>query len=128
MNSKSKWLIAITIILLLVTSVVSAVGGLSFYKVDWDNPHQRGIPTWITIYVNNDNYHSVSSTANLQLKVPNWYTKVFQQNFTVSGYAKEQPVQINFTIDRSWPAGDYKALVSIPSSGKDGQNGVITVK
>ncbi len=128
MSSKSKWLIAIIILMLLVTSIVSGAGGLSFYKVDWNNPHQRGTSTWITIYVNNDNYHSVSSTANLQLKVPNWYTRVFQQNFTVSGYAKEQPVQINFTIDRSWPTEDYKALVSIPSLGIDGLSGVIIVK
>ncbi len=128
MNSKSKWLIAIMVVLLLVTSVISAGSGLSFYKVDWGNPHQRGTSTWITIYVNNDNYHSVSSTAVLQLKVPLWYTRVFLQNFTVFGYAKEQPVQINFTIDRSWPTGDYNALVSIPSLGIDGLNGVITVK
>ncbi|MFB3765828.1 MAG: hypothetical protein ACE14P_11375 [Methanotrichaceae archaeon] len=84
--------------------------------------------TWITIYVNNDYNHSVSSTANLQLKVPNWYTIVLLQNFTVPGYAEEQPVQINFTVDRSWPAGDYRALVSIPTLGIDGLSGIITVK
>ncbi len=127
MNSKSKWLIAIMIVLLLVTSVVSALGGISLYHVDWGNPHHRGTSTWITAYINNNNGKSASGTATLQLSVPGWYTRTFQQSFNIPGYAKQSPVTIYFTIDQNWPTGNYKAQVTIPSLNVDGAGGTIIV-
>ena len=127
MNSKNNWLIAIIIILLLVTSIVSALDGISIYQVNWGNPHHRGTSTWVTAYINNGESRSVSGVAILQLSVPDWYTRAFQQNFSISESEKQQSIQINFTIDQNWPAGNYKARVYIPTFDADGLGGTIIV-
>ena len=128
MNSKNNWLIAITIILLLVTSIVLASDGINIYQVNWGNPHLRGTSTWITAYINNGESRPISGVAILQLSVPDWYTRTFQQNFSLSGSENQPSVQINFTIDQNWPTGNYKARVYIPTLDDDGLDGTILVK
>jgi len=127
MNSKNIRLIAIIIILLMVTSIVSALDGINIYQVNWNNPHQRGTSTWVTAYINNGESRSVSGVAILQLLVPDWYTRTFQQNFSISESEKQQSVQINFTIDKNWPTGNYKARIYIPSFDPDGLSGTVII-
>lgn len=130
MNYKHIAVLA-TIGLLITTGIVSA-GSLSLKRADWNSQsHVRGYGgQFVTTYFDNYNGQPQTAWVALQLSIPGWYTRTFQQQVTIPGGAKFYPVNIGFQLLREWPAGGYKAQITTSNlvpGGVGGLSGVINV-